>query len=84
MLNLDGNAQKTWYEPVWTQHHIGRKKSVETVHLPSAVDEVIDMGIAPYVKTLKFSPAFYVDGMSPILCNAIWHAKSDLPYTSFG
>jgi hypothetical protein len=77
VLNFDGSTQKTWYDSTWKFQHFGRKKTVETAHLASAVDEVIEMGIAPYVKTLKFSPAFYVDGMSRILCNVIWHARSD-------
>lgn len=64
VLSFNGNAQNTWYDHTWKLHHYGRKKTVETAYLAAAVDEVIEMEIALYVKTFKFSPAFYVDGKS--------------------
>jgi hypothetical protein len=81
VLSFSGNAQNTWYDHIWKLHHYGRQKTVETAYLAAAVHEVIEMGIALYVKTFKFSPAFYVDGsiiilFSVILCTSFCSANN--------
>ena len=60
VLSFNGNAQNSWYGHTWKLHHYGRKKAAEAAYLAAVVDEVVEMGIAVYVRTFKFSPAFYV------------------------
>jgi hypothetical protein len=47
---------------VMNVHYPGRLKTVELSSLESTVTEIIALGIAPYVKKLKFGPKHYVEG----------------------
>jgi hypothetical protein len=40
----------------------GRSKTVDMLSLETSVDEIIELGIAPYVKKFKFGPKHYIDG----------------------
>jgi hypothetical protein len=43
----------------------GRSKTVDMLSLDANVNELIKLGIAPYVKKLKFGPKYYIDGKCP-------------------
>jgi hypothetical protein len=64
-LSFDGQSQRT--SPYWSPRtpfqapDYGRLKTVDVRYLDAAVDEVISLGIAPLVKTFKFTPAQLID-----------------------
>lgn len=55
VLNFDGSPQNH-------ADHGSRKKAVDIAQLETAVEEVLNLGIAPYVKTFQFSPKRYRKG----------------------
>lgn len=69
ILNFSGNEQADRYEligivanPTPEYHkYPSRKRTVQYTELPEAVAEVLPL--AKYVKTFKFSPAFYRESM---------------------
>ncbi|KAI0975356.1 hypothetical protein F4678DRAFT_420081, partial [Xylaria arbuscula] len=46
-------------EPILPDGHLGRTRTVEFAKLPEVVDEIVDLSLARYTKTLVFDPAYY-------------------------
>ncbi|CAO2653365.1 Nn.00g027760.m01.CDS01 [Neocucurbitaria sp. VM-36] len=64
-LVLDGNAQDDCFyieNGAMNVRYPGRKRTVELANLDTAINDLFDLDIARYVKTLKFSPKIYVKG----------------------
>lgn len=62
VLVFAGQAQRDYFDHgVNIQHH-GRKKTVDLTQLDDAVDEILSLGIAPFVKEFRFKPFRYAFG----------------------
>jgi hypothetical protein len=64
-ISLVGDVQHGCYYSEGDQLNVlypGRSKTVDTLSLEANVNELIELGIAPYVKKLKFGPKHYIDG----------------------